>query len=138
MAVTAYNLKSTSSSSGTLLNHQNTSGGVERVIINYIRTKDSSLANGYMNMQFGPSSDLINLQIAYSRAFGKNVAYIGEHTSSLVFQGQGWQGHSGVASNELTSAPTEIMLADQEYFKITWYGSYYIYGCNIVVIPEGG
>ena len=46
MATTVYNLKSDASQSGQLLSHQNTSGGNERVIINYMKM-DNNSSNSY-------------------------------------------------------------------------------------------
>ena len=139
MAVTVYNRKSDSSSSGTLINHQNTSGGAERVIINYLRLKDTTAQNGYIKFQFGPSSDLIDIQISWTTAFGKNVAYASQFYNSASYNDHHWQSNQGQGAGDINNAPTEIMLADQEYFKIYWQNkANLIEACNIVVIPEGG
>ena len=136
MASTVYNLKSDASQSGQLFSHQHTSGGNQRVIINYVRMHKSTSTNGYMNILFGPSGNLCDLKITTCTAFGKHVAYSGDMYNNNSHNGQNFQSHSGVGANEEINAPTEIMLADQEYFQITWYGPNFIKGCNIVVIPE--
>ena len=135
MASTVYNLKSDASQSGQLLSHQNTSGGNERVIINYIRMKESSPVNGYITIQFGTSGDLCNVQVNTCTAFGKHVAYIGDSQNPGT-SGHNYQGHGGANADHLTNAPTEIMLADNQYFIIDWYGPNYVDACNIVVISE--
>ena len=144
MAVTVYNLKSTSSASGWLLNHQNTSGAAERVIINYIKTTGGNVSAGLMQFYWGPSatdtlSDFLTIQVDAVNSFGKNIAYVGNVSQSVMFQGQNLELGSVGWQSQNRSAPTEIMLADQEYFKIYW-GSKanFITACNIVVIPEGG
>lgn len=136
MTATVYSLNASSNQSGTLLNHQNTSGGNERVIINYIRMKKQTAVNGYMELLFGPTNDLCNLKITYCTAFGKHVACSYDMYNNNGHNGHKFQSHSGSGANEELNAPTEIMLADQEYFQITWYGPNFIQGCNIVVIPE--
>ena len=87
MAATVYSLNASSNQSGTLLNHQNTSGGNQRVIINYIRMAKQTSTNGYMNILFGPSGDLSDLKISYCTAFGKHVAcsYVGYRISDLGY-----------------------------------------------------
>ena len=141
MAATVYNLNSVGgASSGTLLNHQNTSGGNQRVIINYMRL-DNNSANSYINIQFGstssgPNNNLCDCKVTYCQSFGKNAAYANQYYNSVAYDGENWQGHSGAAGGEERNAPTEIMLANNEYFKITWTGSDCVKACNIVVIPE--
>ena len=98
-------------------------------------TKQTS-TNGYINLKFGPIADLCDLKITMCTAFGKHVAFAGDMYNNNAHNGQNFQSHSGVGANEEINAPTEIMLADQEYFQITWYGPNFIKGCNIVVIPE--
>ena len=63
MAATVYNLKSDASQSGQLLSHQNTSGQVERVIINYVRMREQASQNGYINIKFGPLFSLFQLHL---------------------------------------------------------------------------
>ena len=141
MAVTVYSLKNTNNdSSGTLLDHQNTSGGVERVIINYIRMKSVN-PSPILTFHFGPSDALIEVDIQYVSAFGKNVAYATQMYQSLSHNDHNWQGTQGTTAGETHNAPTELMIADQEYFKITWEGnnnSPLVKACNIVIIPESG
>ena len=98
--------------------------------------KKQTAVNGYMNLLFGPTSDLCNLKITYCTAFGKHVACSYDMYNNNGHNGHKFQSHSGSGANEELNAPTEIMLADQEYFQITWYGQSFIQGCNIVVIPE--
>tara|TARA_B100000214_G_C23600430_1_gene460443 strand:+ start:119 stop:529 length:411 start_codon:yes stop_codon:yes gene_type:complete len=135
MAATVYNLKSDASQSGQLLSHQNTSGQVERVIISYVRMREQTSQNGYINIKFGPNNDLIDCKLITCSAFGKNVGYIGDSQAGV--SGQNMQGYGNASADELINAPTEIFLADQEYFKIDWYGPNYVLACNIVVVAEG-
>tara|TARA_X000000368_G_scaffold128387_1_gene100920 strand:- start:297 stop:719 length:423 start_codon:yes stop_codon:yes gene_type:complete len=140
MAATVYNLNCVGgASSGTLLNHQNTSGGNQRVIINFIRLKNDA-GNAYIDIHFGSSSSgpngINDCKVAYCNSFGKNVAYATQLSNSQSFNDQNWQGHSGGTATTDRNAPTEIMLANNEYFKILWTGSDCVIASNIVVIPE--
>ena len=140
MAATVYNLNCVGgASSGTLLNHQTTSGGNQRVIINFIRLKNDA-GNAYIDIHFGSSSSgpngINDCKVAYCSAFGKNVAYATQLNNSQSFNDQNWQGHSGATATTDRNAPTEIMLANNEYFKILWTGSDCVIASNIVVIPE--
>tara|TARA_B100000131_G_scaffold244345_1_gene237054 strand:- start:475 stop:882 length:408 start_codon:yes stop_codon:yes gene_type:complete len=135
MSATVYNLKSDASQSGQLLGHQNTSGGNQRVIINYVRMKEMSSVNGYLTIQFGTAGDLCSLQVNSCTAFGKHVAYLGDKQSTGT-SGHNLQGFGGADADHLTNAPTEIMLAENQYFIINWYGPNYVDACNIVVLPE--
>jgi len=62
MTATVYNGKGNPSGAQTqnLINHTNNSGGVERVIISYIRTSPSTSQNGYMNISAAMLSHLDN------------------------------------------------------------------------------
>ena len=141
MAATVYNLNNVGgSSTGTLLNHQNTSGGNQRVIINYIKM-DNNSSNSYIQIHFGSTSSGPNnndcaCKVEFCTAFGKNVAYATQFYNSESYNDHHWQGHSGATGGEDRNAPTEIMIANNEYFKITWVGSNSVQACNIVVIPE--
>ena len=134
MAATVYNLKADGSQSGTLVSHQNTSGGNERVIINYMRMYEASSQNGYINIKFGTTGNLCDCKLIDCTAFGKNVGFIGDSQAGVASQNM--QGHGNANADELTNAPTEIMLADNQYFIIEWYGPNFVRACNIVVLPE--
>ena len=139
MALTAYNGKSNTGGSQiqTLVNHTNSSGGVERVIISFIRTHDSSPANGYFNIQWGNASDLIDLQVTYHISSGKNPALGATGYNTAVYQNAGnYMGHTGGGGGVTGNLPTELYIANGEKFMLTSYGESHVKGYSIVVIPE--
>ena len=134
MASIVYNLRSDGSQSGTLVSHQNNSRANQRVIINYIRMREASSQNGYINIKFGTSGNLCDCKLIDCTAFGKNVGFIGDSQAGVASQNM--QGHGNANADELTNAPTEIMLSENQYFIIEWYGPDYVQACNIVVLQE--
>ena len=140
MATIAYNGKGNPSGaqSQTLVNHTNSSGGVERIIISFIRTHDSSPVNGYFNVKWGNASDLIDLQVTYHVASGKNTALGATGYNTAVYQNSGnYMGHTGGGGGENGNLPTELYIADGEKFMLTSYGSSHMKAYSILVIPEG-
>ena len=116
MASIVYNLRSDGSQSGTLVSHQNNSSANQRVIINYIRMREASSQNGYINIKFGTSGNLCDCKLIDCTAFGKNVGFIGDSQAGVASQNM--QGHGNANADELTNAPTEIMLSENQYFII--------------------
>ena len=140
MAITAYNGKSNTSGaqSQTLVNHTNSSGGVERVIISFIRTSPDSVVNGYFNIKWGNASDLIDLQVTYHISSGKNLAAGPYGYNNDTYNiAQNYQGHSGGGGGDNGNLPTEVYIANGEKFVLTCYGAGHVRGYSIVVIPEG-
>tara|TARA_B100001029_G_scaffold132266_1_gene111138 strand:+ start:2687 stop:3112 length:426 start_codon:yes stop_codon:yes gene_type:complete len=140
MALTAYNGKSDPSGvdNQTLVNHTNSSGGVERIIISFIRTHDHSPVNGYFNIKWGNASDLINIQVTYHISSGKNTALGATGYNTAVYQNSGnYMGHTGGGGGENGNLPTELYIADGEKFMLTSYGSSHMKAYSILVIPEG-
>tara|TARA_E500000331_G_scaffold86704_1_gene82321 strand:+ start:114 stop:539 length:426 start_codon:yes stop_codon:yes gene_type:complete len=140
MATIAYNGKSNTSGAQTqtLVNHTNTSGGVERVIISFIRTHSHSAVNGYFNIKWGNASDLIDLKVIHHISSGKNLAAgpYGYNTDTYNIA-QNYQGHSGGGGGDEGNLPTELYIADGEKFMLTSYGESHVKGYSILVIPEG-
>ena len=140
MALTAYNGKGNPSGaqSQTLVNHTNSSGGVERVIISFIRTYSNTAVNGYFNIKWGNASDLIDLKVIHHISSGKNLAAgpYGYNTDTYNIA-QNYQGHSGGGGGDEGNLPTEIYIADGEKFMLTSYGESHVKGYSILVIPEG-
>ena len=140
MALTAYNGKGNpgGGQTQTLIDHTNTSGVVERVIISYIRTSPSQSQNGYMNIQWGNASDLIDLQVTYHISSGKNPALGATGYNTAVYQNAGnYMGHTGGGGGVTGNLPTELYIADGEKFMLTSYGQSHVKGYSILVIPEG-
>ena len=140
MALTAYNGKSNPSGvdNQTLVNHTNSSGGVERIIISFIRTHDSTPVNGYFNIKWGNASDLVDLQINYHVSSGKNYAGGATGYNTAVYQNTGnYMGHTGGGGGTTGNLPTELYIANGEKFMLTSYGSNHMKGYSILVIPEG-
>lgn len=140
MALTAYNGKGNPSGaqSQTLVNHTNSSGGVERVIISFIRTYSNTAVNGYFNIKWGNASDLIDLKVIHHISSGKNLAAgpYGYNTDTYNIA-QNYQGHSGGGGGDEGNLPTELYIADGEKFMLTSYGESHVKGYSILVIPEG-
>ena len=140
MATIAYNGKSNTSGAQTqtLVNHTNTSGGVERVIISFIRTHSHSAVNGYFNIKWGNASDLIDLKVIHHISSGKNLAAgpYGYNTDTYNIA-QNYQGHTGGGGGDEGNLPTELYIADGEKFMLTSYGESHVKGYSILVIPEG-
>ena len=140
MALTAYNGKSNTGGSQiqTLVNHTNSSGGVERVIISFIRTYSNTAVNGYFNIKWGNASDLIDLKVIHHISSGKNLAAgpYGYNTDTYNIA-QNYQGHSGGGGGDEGNLPTELYIADGEKFMLTSYGESHVKGYSILVIPEG-
>ena len=140
MALTAYNGKSDPSGvdNQTLVNHTNSSGGVERIIISYIKTHDHTPANGYFTIKWGNASDLISIQINYHLASGKNFAGGATGYNTAVYQNAGnYMGHTGGGGGENGNLPTELYNANGEKFMLSSYGSSHMKAYSILVIPEG-
>ena len=140
MATIAYNGKSNTSGAQTqtLVNHTNTSGGVERVIISFIRTHDHTPTNGYFNIKWGNASDLIDLQVTYHISSGKNFAGGATGYNTAVYQNAGnYMGHTGGGGGDNGNLPTELYIADGEKFMLTCYDNAHVKGYSILVIPEG-
>lgn len=140
MALIAYNGKSNISGAQTqtLVNHTNTSGGVERVIISFIRTHDHTPTNGYFNIKWGNASDLIDLQVTYHISSGKNFAGGATGYNTAVYQNAGnYMGHTGGGGGDNGNLPTELYIADGEKFMLTCYDNAHVKGYSILVIPEG-
>ena len=139
MALTAYNGKGNPSGaqSQTLVNHTNSSGGVERVIISFIRTYSNTSVNGYFNIKWGNASDLIDLKVIHHISSGKNLAAgpYGYNTDTYNIA-QNYQGHSGGGGGDEGNLPTEIYIANGEKFMLTCYDNAHVKGYSIVVIPE--
>ncbi len=140
MALTAYNGKSSSSGgqSQTLIDHTNSSGGVERIIISFIRTSPDSAVNGYFNIKWGNASDLVDMKVTYHISSGKNLAAgpygYNNNTYNIA---QNYQGHSGGGGGDNGNLPTEVYIANGEKFVLTCYGASHVRGYSILVIPEG-
>ena len=140
MATIAYNGKGNPSGaqSQTLVNHTNSSGGVERVIISFIRTHSNTTVNGYFNIKWGNASDLIDLQVTYHISSGKNFAGGATGYNTAVYQNAGnYMGHTGGGGGVTGNLPTELYIADGEKFMLTSYGQSHMKGYSILVIPEG-
>ena len=140
MATIAYNGKSDSSGAQTqtLVNHTNSSGGVERVIISFIRTHSNTTVNGYFNIKWGNASDLIDLQVTYHVASGKNAALGATAYNSAVYQNTGnYMGHTGGGGGDTGNLPTELYIANGEKFMLTSYNPDHVKGYSILVISEG-
>ena len=140
MATIAYNGKGNPSGaqSQTLVNHTNSSGGVERVIISYIRTHSSTSVNGYFNIKWGNASDLVDLQVTYHVSSGKNLAAGPYGYNNATYNiAQNYQGHTGGGGGDTGNLPTELYIANGEKFMLTSYGESHVKGYSILVIPEG-
>tara|TARA_B100001113_G_C20993852_1_gene571773 strand:- start:368 stop:793 length:426 start_codon:yes stop_codon:yes gene_type:complete len=141
MALTAYNGKSSSGGgqTQTLIDHTNTSGGVERIIISFIRTSPSSAVNGYFNVKWGNAGNLVDMKVTYSIAVGKNLAAGPYGYNNATYNiAQNYQGHSGGGGGDNGNLPTEVYIANGEKFVLTCYGQTHVQGYSILVIPEGG
>jgi len=139
MALTAYNGKGNPSGaqSQQLINHTNNSGGVERVIISYIRTSPSQSQNGYMNIQWGNASDLVDVKVTESTAVGKNLAASPHNYSSVAYSpAQNFQGAGFAGGGTLSNCPTEVYIANGEKFILDTYGPNHVQAYSILVIPE--
>tara|TARA_Y100001970_G_scaffold97854_1_gene123072 strand:- start:18 stop:443 length:426 start_codon:yes stop_codon:yes gene_type:complete len=139
MATIAYNGKCNPSGaqSQTLIDHTNSSGGVERVLISYIRTSPSTSVNGYMNVRWGNASDLIDVKVTESTAVGKNLAASAYNYSGDVYNpAQNYQGAGFAGGGTLSNCPTEVYIANGEKFELSCYGQNHILAYSILVIPE--
>ena len=139
MATIAYNGKGNpgGAQTQTLINHTNSSGGVERVIISFIRTMSSTEVNGYFKIKWGNASDLIDLKIIYHTASGKNTALGATGYNTAVYQNSAnYMGHTGGGGGDEGNLPTEIYIANGEKFMLTCYDPGHVKGYSIVVIPE--
>ena len=140
MALTAYKGKGNpgGAQTQTLIDHTNTSGVVQRVIISYIRTSPSTSVNGYMNIKWGNASDLIDVKVTESTAVGKNLAASPHNYSSVPYSpAQNFQGAGFAGGGNTSNCPTEVYIAEGEKFIITCYGPNHVLGYSILVITEG-
>tara|TARA_B100001996_G_scaffold374477_1_gene353158 strand:+ start:560 stop:979 length:420 start_codon:yes stop_codon:yes gene_type:complete len=106
---------------GSTFTHTNSSGGNERVVINYIYAGNESGAASYpITVKFGTTGtngttggdNETYFQIGKYTSFGKSVAWA---TSSNSYGG-GQNAYTSSGSS--TEGPTEIYLANGHHFKI--------------------
>ena len=105
---------------GNSFTHTNSSGGNERVVINYIYAGNESGQSNYpITVKFGTSGTNSSsgdnetfFEIGKYTTFGKSVAWAS--SSNQYGGGQ----NSYTASGSATSGPCEIYLADGHHFKI--------------------
>ena len=109
---------------GSTFTHTNSSGGNERVVINYIYAgNESGMASYPIIVKFGTSGTDGNghagdnetyFQIGKYTSFGKSVSWGAQGSTG---SGNGGQNvHTG--SGSATAGPCEIYLADGHHFKI--------------------
>ena len=107
---------------GNSFTHTNSSGGNERVVINYIYAgNESGMASYPITVKFGTSGENGNghsgdmetyFQIGKYTSFGKSVSWA--NSSNNYGGGQ----NSFTSSGSATEGPCEIYLADGHHFKI--------------------
>jgi len=107
---------------GSTFTHTNSSGGNERVVINFIYAGNESGAASYpITVKFGTSGTNSNtgdgdnetyFQIAKYTSFGKSVSWA--NSSNTYGGGQNAHTSSGAA----TEGPSEVYLANGHHFKI--------------------
>jgi len=112
------------------LSYTNTTGQNVRLVINYLKIKDS--ISGTPTLSFPGSSITLIGNTAYGKTLGFNQT---AGTSSNVASGAS-RGDGG--SDTIPSIPLEIALSNGDTFSINSSTATDIEGYNIIIIPEAG